>query len=385
MKSRYFWPASFYFIFFAALSIQSPFLALYYQSLGFTGTESGILLGVLPLVFLVASPFWTGLADTRHSHKLILTITLLMTVIISAFIPAFRSFISLVPVILVLAIFAAPHIPLVDSATMSMLGEQRNSFGRVRLWGTISWGICAPIAGLILQRFGILWIFWGFSIILSLNLIVTQKLVFTRSQTSVPFWHGIRQILKDRKWVTFLLMVFIISIGSNVHNTYLSLLFDKFNASKSTLGVAFTLSTLFELPVMFFSSALLHRFKAKGLLFIVMAATGLRCLIYFAAGSPVVLMASQLLHGFTFPALALAGVTYAAENAPPGLTATSQGVFSSVMMGFGSATASLLGGALIDGLGVAGMYGFIGILVLVSLAGFLLQDRIEIRKLASQK
>lgn len=384
MKLRYFWPAAFYFVFFSALAIYSPYLALYFQSMGFSGSQTGFLLGLAPLVTLLASPFWTGLADLKHQHRLVLTITLLVSIIIMVIIPFIRLYLVLVPVIILTAFFAAPHIPLADSATVSMLGENRDLYGKVRLWGTIGFGITALFAGFFLQRFGMRWVFWGFALILSLNILVTQHLTFTKSTSTTTYWRGVRQVLSDRKWVIFLLMVFIVALGGNVHNTYLSLLFEDLQASKGIFGVAQMLATVFELPVMFFAAPLLRKLKPKGLLLIAMAVTGLRCLVYSAATSHGILLVVQLVHGLTFPALMLAGVTYVAENTPPGLNATGQGLFSSAMMGFGAATANLLGGALIDWLGVAGMYGFIGILVLVSLAGFCLQDQIETRKLAAQ-
>lgn len=98
-----------------------------------------------------------------------------------------------------------------------------------------------------------------------------------------------------------------------------------------------------------------------------MTVAGLRCILYYFAGGPQIVLAIQLLHGLTFPALWGAGVTYAAENAPPGLGATAQGLFGGVLLGFGAAAGSLLGGVLIDRHGIAGMYGVIGLIVLSSL------------------
>ena len=40
------WPFSFYFLYFAALSSLMPFIVLFYQGLGFSGTQIGLLTGV---------------------------------------------------------------------------------------------------------------------------------------------------------------------------------------------------------------------------------------------------------------------------------------------------------------------------------------------------
>lgn len=382
MKFLRFWPSAFYFIYFCALTF-SPYQVLYFQSLGFSGTEAGLLLALLPLANLVASPFWTGLADIRHQHRNILFVTLLFSILLSALVPLFNSYLGLVLVLSLMAFFSAPHIPLADSATIHMLGDRKDLFGRVRIWGTIGWALSAILAGVVLQNLGLRWVFWGFAIVLSVNLVIPWKLDFPNTVSSASFRHGLHQLLTDRKWILFLLMVLMISIGGNIHNYYLSLLFEDLQAPKSTLGIALTLATFFELPVMFFGGFLLKKLTSKGMLFIILAATGVRSLVYFMAGSTAVLMAAQLLHGFTFPALVLAGVSYASENAPPGLSATAQGVFGAVFMGVGAATASLLGGILIDGLGAAGMFGAFSLAILASLVIFLVVDRKDTRHTAT--
>ena len=63
------WPFSFNVLYFAALSTVLPFFVLFYQELGFSGAQIGLLTGVPPLFSLVASPFWTSLADAKRWHK----------------------------------------------------------------------------------------------------------------------------------------------------------------------------------------------------------------------------------------------------------------------------------------------------------------------------
>src|SRR5215213_11105669 len=74
------WPFTFYFLYFAALSSLMPFFVLFYQGLGFSGTQIGLLTGIAPLITLVASPFWTNLADTRHWHKLVMGLGLAVAI-----------------------------------------------------------------------------------------------------------------------------------------------------------------------------------------------------------------------------------------------------------------------------------------------------------------
>ncbi len=363
-----FHPSAFYFIYFGALAALAPFLALYYQQLGFSGSQIGILLGVSPLITLVASPFWTGYADANQRHKPVLLGTLLSIVLLAFVFPLVRSFPVALVLVTLMAFMGAPVVSLVDSATLSMLGERRNEYGRIRLWGSVGWGLTAPIVGWVFQRFQLVWMFYIYASFMALNLFTTGRMTFPKQVSSTPFWRGLRSLFSDRQWVLFLLLVFVAGIGNAAHTSYMSLLMSQLGADKTLMGIALTLSTLSEVPVMFFSSILLKRFSPRGLLAIALFFSGLRCILYAFVGNAAGVLAIQAIHGLTFPILWIAGVTYAAENAPEGLGATAQGLFGGVLMGFGMAAGSLLGGMLIDSVGISGMYAFTGALVLLSLA-----------------
>ncbi|MBV5337261.1 MAG: MFS transporter, partial [Deltaproteobacteria bacterium] len=233
-------PAAFYFFFFAALAAMSPFLALYYQGLG----QIGLLLGISPLVSLFASPFWTGLADARHRHKAILLITIVAMILFAVVFPFLKTFALVFLFVLLLAFFLAPIVPLVDAAAISMLGERRELYGRTRLWGTIGWGVSAPLAGMFLQNQGLRWLFWIYALLMAFCLFIVSRIIFSRPANVTPFWQGLRTIFIDRRWVFFLLMLFVAGIGIAVHANYLSLLLQHLGADETLIGFAVTLTSL---------------------------------------------------------------------------------------------------------------------------------------------
>jgi PPP family 3-phenylpropionic acid transporter len=264
---------------------------------------------------------------------------------------------------------------LVDSATLSMLGDQRDLYGRIRIWGTIGWGLSAPLVGVLLQRYGLQWMFWIYALLMIINLIPIRRLEFSFQSSTISFRQGMLSVLADRRWLSVLIMIFVTAIGLTAHTNYMSVLLNEMGATKTTVGIAVAISTIFELPVLFFSNYLLRKFKTQGLLLLAMGVTGLRCVLYSFAGSPQAVLAIQCLHGLTFPALWVAGVTYASENAPEGLIASTQGLLSAVLMGLGAGAGGLIGGLLIDSLGVSGMFGVIGAAVLIGLVVFLIIER----------
>src|SRR5215211_3308308 len=147
------WPFTFYFLHFAAMSSLMPFFVLFYQGLDFNGAQIGLLTGIPPLITLLASPFWTGVADARHWHKGIMGLGIAVVILVMIFLPSYTSFALVFSLIILFNIFMSPIPALTDSATMNMLGKERTMYGRIRLGGTIGWGLFAPVAGLLVQNY----------------------------------------------------------------------------------------------------------------------------------------------------------------------------------------------------------------------------------------
>jgi PPP family 3-phenylpropionic acid transporter len=95
-----------------------------------------------------------------------------------------------------------------------------------------------------------------------------------------------------------------------------------------------------------------------------MVVTGLRMLLLAASKTPSLVLVIQLLNGLTFPTMWVAGVSYADEKASAGMGTTAQGLFSAVVLGFGTAVGGFIGGPLLESIGGQGLYFVFGVAVL---------------------
>ena len=364
-----------YFIFFSAVAAIAPYLVLYYRSLGFSGSQVGLLLSIGPLIGLVASPFWTGYADSVGRHLTILIMALFSGMVIYALFPFLQGFGLVLAAASLLAFLTAPVFALLDSSTVYMLGDEKDRYGRIRLWGTIGWGISAPIVGEVLERYGLSWMFWIYSALIFIDIFFVRYQKFDTVSVRQPYWQGLRLVLGNPAWIMFLVGAFVTTFGLAAHGSYLSLLLEDMGARRTLLGVTITVSTIFEVPVMIYSSTLLRRFGNRGLMFIALGTTALRSFLYSIIGGPGWVIGLQVLHGLTYPALWLAGVNFAADHAPPGFKASTQALFGAVQGALGGAAGNMLSGYLIDRSGVQGMYATISLLLFVSLGVLLLANR----------
>lgn len=68
---------SFYFFFFSAIGSLFPYLAVFYKQLWLSAQETGILIGIRPLIQLFGTPIWGVIADTYKKSRLIFVVSLI--------------------------------------------------------------------------------------------------------------------------------------------------------------------------------------------------------------------------------------------------------------------------------------------------------------------
>jgi predicted MFS family arabinose efflux permease len=346
----------------------APFIVLYYQSLGFTGTQIGLLAGLTPLITLFGTLLWTGLADATRRHRLIMSLALLVGVAALSLFPFLKAFAPVMLISILLNMFFAPVSSFADSATMFMLVDEKEMYGRVRLGGTFGFGLAAPIAGRLVQNYGLKLAFWGGAALMFLAFVVSPKLVYRPSKAGASTGGSVLTLLTNRRWVFFLAVAFAGGLTLAVTNNYLFPYLKELGANETTMGLALAIGTIGEIPVLFFGNRLIQRLKPYGLLMLAMVVSGIRLLLFAASSTPNLVMLLQLFAGLTFPAMWVAGVSYADDNAPAGMGATAQGLFGAMVFGFGMAMGGFLGGLLLANLGGQGMYLVVGVIVLAIVA-----------------
>lgn len=369
-------PKAYYFCYYAAMACLMPYLPLYYRQIGLTGAQIGLLAGISPIMTWIAAPFWGALADSTGRHRTILTVTMVGSMCMITLLSVVTGLVWLLPIVAINAFFMAPMMPLVDNSVMEQLGVRRYLYGRQRMWGSIGWGIAAAGAGLMVDYYGLSFSFYAFLLFMGLGLAISYRMVVRGGPIGQPFWKGVRILTKNRPLLIFLISVLFAGIGSSLVHNYLFLYLADLGASKTLMGLSQTVATFSEVPVFLLSAYLVRKIGARGLLLLSLTAYVVRLLAYAYLMPPVwVVLPIAMLHGLTFSALWVAGVSYANEVAPPGMGATAQGLFTGMSMGLGAALGALLGGTLYDSFGPVVLMQTAAMIVLAGLLFFAVAGR----------
>lgn len=351
-----------YFFYYAALACLVPFMSLYYQEQGLNGTQIGILAGTIPLVTWVSAPFWGGIADARKRHRavLLLTIAGLWAAVLALYFA--RSFNGMLATVILYAFFIGPIVPLVDNAVLTLLGDHKAGYGRVRLWGSLGWGLAASLLGPVLERAGLGWSFYGFLGFMAINFVVAARLPMHISGDGArpAYRAGLGVLSRNGRFLLLLLASLVFGLTLGVLLSYQFLFLDELGAGRALMAWSLTAATLSEVPFWFLSAGLLRRFGTSRMIAFALAIATVRNLAMGALVNPWWVLPINLLHGPSFAVLWAAGVADADAAAPPGLGATAQGLFSGMMFGLGSALGGFLGGPAYEAIGFAALFRLLG-------------------------
>jgi PPP family 3-phenylpropionic acid transporter len=368
-----------YFFYYSATASLLPFLVIYYESLGLSGYQIGFLAGTMPLIALFSAPFWGGLADATQKHKRLLLLAMSTSIVLAFVLSNASAFLFLIPLVVLLAFFIAPIMPIVDNSVMDRLADHKDQYGKLRLWGAIGWGVAAPVVGWLIEQRDLSWAFYGYMILMSAGLLVAWKLNVSQAGIGSKFWVGLRSLLSNPSWTLFLFTVFVFGIGTSVIHSFLFLYLNNLEASKTLMGLSLMVATISELPILYFSDRLLNRFGATRMIIFSVSFLVLRLFAYSFIRIPLLVLIIQLLHGPTYSMMWVSGVSYAAKNASHGMGATAQGLFSGVLFGLSAAVGAFVGGFLYENIGPVAMFRLIGFFVLMGIVLFLLAGKKIIR------
>lgn len=379
----------FWFTYMGSLGIVFPYFSLYLrENAGLSGTETGLVLAMLPLVGIFAQPLWGQVADRTGARGRTLVWLALVSAIGYLVLGMARGFLEVLVAAAVLALFASAILPITTSVSLAVLtAAGEHAFGYVRAWGTIGYFVIVLIFPWLLQRFQ-----GPASAIpahsepdLSLMFPVTAALVL--SSGIVAFflprtgavslraargdWRALFRISAYIRLLLYSLLVNLLLYGP-------MWLFPVFVRSRggdiSTIRGMWIVMLIFEIPLVLSTGRGLKQLGPRGLLAAGVFFGGVRWLLCAWITDPFLLYAAQALHGVTVVGLNLGGPLYLDAVTPEKLRSTAQAVLSMVGAGIAGIISNVGSGWLLEHGGIDAIYwiGGIGCVALGSLVGAVL-------------
>ncbi|XP_063221253.1 major facilitator superfamily domain-containing protein 6-A [Bacillus rossius redtenbacheri] len=248
-----------------------------------------------------------------------------------------------------------------DAICFGLLGDRPSDYGNQRLWGAVGWGIFSFASGALVDEFSVNKVnkdysamFYLMAIMIILDFVVSLKIKHTQTKLSNSIVRDVGGLICDVRICVFLLWCIAVGICTGLLWQFLFWhledLVEGCSAEKwiKTLEGLVSAVQCFggEIPFFFLSGSLLQRIGHVNAMSLVLAAFGVRFMLYSYLTNPWWCLPIELLQGVTFGLFYSTMASYASIITPPGTDATIQGLVGAIFEGVGVSVGSLLGGVL---------------------------------------
>ena len=357
-----------YFLYFGVLGIFLPFFNLYCYHLGFSGFQIGILSAVRSVALVLFPLIWGALADRLNARQPIYILCCFCSALIWMLYLFTVDFWPMLAITIFYGMFYSPIISFLEAFTMDILGKEKKSYGRIRVWGSISFIAVVVVLGKIIDLY---------SVEIIVVLILAGSLMLSVISTQIPgieaakkkrLSRGAKSLL-DRHVLVFLFCAFLMLVSHGAYYGFFSIHLENLGFGSTFIGLTWALASAAEILVMLRSDQIFNRFSIKAVLIFSFMVAALRWLILFFVQSAVAILLSQILHAITYGAFHIASILYIDRLAPDKAKTLGQAVNNATSYGLGLMVGFFLNGYLYE---ITGSFALFMISSLIALSGGLI-------------
>lgn len=363
----------YYFGIFAVLGVYLPLFPSWLEGRGVRGLAMGAIAATLPAMGLVAPPAFGFIADSLGVRVWLIraacagALVAFALLALSSALGVSLGFGGLFVAALAFAFFRAPMFTMADVVAIETSLSSGIAYGRLRLWGSISFALMAIVSGALVDPARPA----AFPVTIAAALLAAFTISWTlpaRAEAPLrrlgqrggaegaagaprsPAAGGsvrerTRALLQSRDFRLFLAASFLAQSANSSYDLCYTLHLRDVGFPESLVGVAWAVGVAGEIALMAFSGPLLKRFAPPAVLAFAFAGAALRWALLANVRWWPALLAIQPLHAVSFAMMWVASLAYTRDRAPPQILAMAQGLFSA-SAGAGSVIGMLTWGEL---------------------------------------
>lgn len=362
--------ALFYGAIFLVVGIQLPFWPLWLKWRGVDIEAIGAILACASGIRAFTNPIVAHVADRRGERRRPIIALAWATFAVFAIFSVTTDVWALLLVSLLQGIVFSAIFPLTETLAMQTSVAHKLDYGRMRLWGSITFVLIAMFGGHLLEGRPESIVLWLILAGCAATVAAAHALPDTRAPPAERHHIPMVRILSDRTFILFFGTSALLTASHAVYYAFSSLHWRAAGLSADMIGWLWAEGVVAEVALFAFSGRVVRAIGPTGLILLAGAAGVVRWVITAATADPTVLMAVQLLHACTFGAAHLGAMHFMLRAAPAQFGATAQslasGLSSGVAMGIAMAASGWLyatyaGGAFLAMAGLSAAGGLIGL------------------------
>ena len=341
---------------FAALSViigtQLPYLPIWLDWAGLGAREIAVITGTPLIVRVAVTPTIAFAADRVGDHRKFL-IGLAWVGLAGFVAMAYsRSFWPILAWMIVSSLAWTTILPLTEAAAMRAVKTAGLDYGRMRLWGSLSFIAASFVGGWAVARLGGASAIWLVAAGAALTVAATHGLTRplqegrSRAATGRPRL-AIRDavgLLRSRAFLLLLIGAGLTQASHAAFYTFGTLHWRALGLSTAWSGMLWAVSIAAEVALFGYSAAIVRRIGPTQLIVLGASAAVLRWIIMGLDPALFVLLPLQLLHALTFGATHIGAIHYIGRGVSDTQAGTAQALYAAITGGIATGGITLMAG-----------------------------------------
>ena len=324
-----------------------PYLNVWLASTGLSLGEIAVIATVAPVVRMICGPVSSLVADMTQSHRLLLIAfgwAWFASWVLLANTTTFQ--VALVAQVLISAA-AAGLSPLIEAIAVSSVRTRGIDYGRVRVWGSITFILASLAGGWLVDWRGIGVVIW-LLVVGALATALAGHLV-PRAASGIASgrrigWADTLSLVQAPVFLTFLLAAGLVQAGHATLYTFSVIHWQAQGLSNTWCGALWAIGVIAEIVLFTWSAKLFRGWSPVTFLLAGAIAGALRWALMAFDPPLALLIPLQVLHGLTFGASHIGAIQFLARAVPDGQGGTAQGLYMLVTSGIFMAVATGVAG-----------------------------------------
>lgn len=358
---------TFNFLYFALLAMFIPFLPVYLGQQGLNPAQIGLIVGSGGIITIIAQPLWGMISDRTKTIRKVLLLLLLCSSVVGYMLFASTGYSELIILAMFVYFFLMPIDPLTESLNFRISEAAGVSYGSIRTYGALGYGVMALCSGYIMSYLGphsLAYLFMGIGLV---SFIVTLAIPDAPVSGKPVTFNSLKKFLRNKETLLFLILVFICSVPARMNDTFLGVYITELGGGTELVGQAWFIAAGSEIAVFALSFWWLRQGKELLTISIAAAFYFLRFFISAWITDTHMLAYLQILQLLTFPVFYTAAIQYLYRIVPEEWRATGQTVLALLFFGVSGIIASYAGGAIYEIFGGQTLFLSISVMSLIGM------------------
>lgn len=331
-----------------------PYLPVWLAWRDLSAPEIAIISACPLFVRVLVTPAIGFAADRVGDHRRFLILLAWSAVACQVLLAQMRGFFPILLTSLLLAVAWTSIMPLAEAIAVRGMKAARLNYGRMRLWGSISFAAAALAGGWVVQGASPQALFY--LLIAGSMLLAGAAHALAKPTSAAPAAprqdrarlgaRDVAALLAAPTFLVFLLAAGAIQAAHAAYYTFGTLHWRALGHSTLLAGQLWTVGVVAEILVFAYSAALLRRVGPISILVLAGLAAVARWLVMAFDPAVWLLFGLQSLHGLTFGATHVGAIHFLARFVPEAQGGTAQAVYASFTSGILLGGATLLAGPL---------------------------------------